>query len=298
MEIIKTMIRISVNVLTAIQMLMSKSIKYEISNEEGLWSANSSQIDTAWLIETAHKCNWIDRNNKMFQLTDRGYSLFADERVFNKLMLRDMLYDYITSFHPVWSYKIPIGRSEAIFIMTEDEKACFFEAGLLDENPDHSIVEWWDKLSLIIRKSSDERKSQIGRKGERLTILNEVLRTGVQPHWISIDSNLAGYDVLSQVSIEDTSVLLIESKASEANIEGAFCHITANEWHTAKNSKHYKFYFWLIGANNKLAMLDPIQIEPYIPTNNATGKWKNVKIPFSSFSEQFQNTNIKDGDLL
>jgi hypothetical protein len=259
---------------------------------------NSSQIDTAWIIETAHKCKWIDRQNKAFQLTSRGYSLFANDRTFNKDILRDMLYDYIISFCPAWSFKIPIGRNEAIFIMTEDEKACFFEAGLLDEHPDHSIVEWWDKLSLIIRKSSDERKSQIGRKGERLTILNETLRTGVQPQWISIDSNLAGYDVLSRVSREDESVLLIESKASEANIEGAYCHITANEWHTAQNSKCYKFYFWLIGTSNKLATLDPYQIAPYIPTNNATGTWESVKIPFSSFSEHFKNTNIKDEDLL
>ena len=292
------MIRISVNVLTAIQMLMSKSIKYEISNEELLWSVNSSQVDTAWIIDTAHKCKWIARNNKIFQLTNRGHSLFSNEGIFNKYMLRDMLYDYITSFCPAWSYKIPIGRSEAIFIMTEDEKACFFEAGLLEENPDHTIVEWWDKLSSIIRKSSDERKSQIGRKGERLTILNETIRTGVQPQWISIDSNLAGYDVLSRVSRENESVLLIESKASEANIEGAYCHITANEWHTAQNSKCYKFYFWLFGVSNKLAMLDPYQIAPYIPTNNATGTWESVKIPFSSFSEHFKNTNIKDGDLL
>ena len=152
------MIRISVNVLTAIQMLMHKSIKYEISNEELLWSVNSSQIDTAWIIATAHKCKWIDRQNKVFQLTSRGYSLFANNRT--------------------------------------------------------------------------------------------------------------------------------------------YCHITANEWHTAQNSKCYKFYFWLIGASNKLATLDPYQIAPYIPTNNATGTWESVKIPFSSFSEHFKNTNIKDGDLL
>lgn len=292
------MIRISVNVLTAIQMLMRKSIKYEISNEEVLWSVNSSQIDTAWIIETAHKCKWIDRNNKVFQLTNRGYSLFANNETFNKGTLRDMLYDYITSFYPTWSYKIPVGRSEAILIMTEDEKACFFEAGLLDENPDHSIVEWWDKLSLIIRKSSDERKSKIGRKGERLTILSETARIGIKPQWISIESNLAGYDVLSRISYEDDSPLLIESKASEANIEGAYCHITSNEWHTAQNSKHYKFYFWLIGTSNKLAILEPSQIAPCIPTNNATGIWESVKIPFSSFSEHFKNTNIKDEDLL
>lgn len=292
------MIRISVNVLTAIQMLMRKSIKYEISNEELLWSVNSSQIDTAWIIETAHKCKWIDRNNKVFRLTNRGYTLFTNNETFNKDTLRDMLYDYITSYCSAWSYKIPVGRSEAILIMTEDEKACFFEAGLLDENPDYSIVEWWDKLSLVIRKNSDERKSQIGRKGERLTILSETARTGMKPQWISIDSNLAGYDVLSRVSREDESALLIESKASEANIEGAYCHITANEWHTARNSKCYKFYFWLIGASNELAILDPYQIAPYIPTNNATGTWESVKIPFSSFSEHFKNTNIKDGDLL
>ncbi len=292
------MIRLSINVLTAIQGALHKSIKYSVCDEETLWSINNSQIDTAWIIETAQRCRWIECDNTSFNLTERGYDLFSADHTPNEYVLRDMLYDYIFYCCPVWSYKIPTGRNEALFIMTKDERACFHEAGLLSENPDKEIVEWWDKLASIIRKSSDERNNRIGRTGERLTILEETSRTGEKPRWISIDSNLTGYDILSRVSKVDASKLLIECKASEASMDSACCHITASEWHTAQNSKHYKFYFWLLGSVNRFAVLDPCQIAPYIPTNNATGKWESVKIPFTSFSEYFQNTNIKDGDLL
>ena len=134
------MIRLSINVLTAIQGALHKSIKYSVYDEETLWSINNSQIDTAWIIETTQRCRWIECDNTSFNLTERGYDLFSADHTPNEYVLRDMLYDYIFYCCPVWSYKIPTGRNEALFIMTKDERACFHEAGLLSENPDKEIV--------------------------------------------------------------------------------------------------------------------------------------------------------------
>jgi tRNA(adenine34) deaminase len=63
-----------------------------------------------------------------------------------------MLYDYITSFYPTWSYKIPVGRSEAILIMTEDEKymrqalRLAKKAASLDEVPIGCVIVYQDKI--------------------------------------------------------------------------------------------------------------------------------------------------------
>ena len=63
----------------------------------------------------------------------------------------------------------------------------------------------------VIKK--DLSLDDVGRKGERLTLQYEELRTNVKPDWRSIETNLSGYDVLSQRSKTDNTPLL--SKAFE-----------------------------------------------------------------------------------
>ena len=71
-------------------------------------------------------------------------------------------------------------------------------------------------------------------------------------------------------------------------MENAYCHISINEWETASRTKNYLFYLWIIGSKNLLAIIDCKKIAPFIPTNNLSGEWESVKIPFNCFSELFQ----------
>lgn len=292
-------IRLSTNVLSAIKLLLKNADYLHLSSEEDLWNINTSQINTSWLIDVIKQCGWMAESSRnTLELTDRGYMVIAGDASAEETAFRVMLSDYIVAFCPVWCYRIPYGRSEATFMMSKDERACFQEAGLLSDSPDDDIVEWWDSLSSIIRKKQDDKKNNCGRSGEKMTLAYEEKRTGVKPKWMSIDSNLAGYDVLSQVSTEDSSKLLIETKASELDLENAFCHITLNEWRTATTAKNYLFYFWILGTTNQLATINVSQITPYIPTNNLSGEWESVKIPFYSFKEFFQRIGGKEEESL
>lgn len=288
------MIRLSFNLLSAIKNMLKNAEKYKLSSIEELWSINTSQINTEWLIQTIKQCGWILLNRSdEFKLTDKALKII-DEKKDTKHTLRIMLSDYILGFYPVWCYKIPFGRFEAAFLMSEDERACFHEAELLCDYPDDNTVKWWDTLSSVIRKKQEDKRNDCGRAGEKLTLAYEEQRTGVKPKWISIDSNMSGYDVLSQISSEDNSKLLIETKSSRMNLEDAAGYISINEWRTAITAKNYLFYFWIVGPQNMLATIKVTQMAPYMPTNNLSGEWETVRIPFNSFRDMFQIINAED----
>lgn len=297
--IMNKMIRLSINVLSAIRLLLKNMERLHLSYEEELWSINTSQINALWLIDIVKQCGWmVETSSKTLMLTEKGHMIIAEDGMPENTIFRVMLSDYIVTFCPVWCYRIPYGRAEAALMMTKDERACFQEAGLLCEFPDDDVVKWWDSLSAIIRKNQDENKNDCGRAGEKLSLYYEKRRTGIAPQWVSVDSNLLGYDVLSQISKNDFSKLLIETKASEMSMDNAYCHISINEWRTATTAKDYLFYFWLLGTSNMLAKINVSQLKPYIPTNNLAGEWESVKIPFKCFKDFFEIISGKDEEVL
>lgn len=105
---------------------------------------------------------------------------------------------------------------------------------------------------------------------------------------MSIESNLAGYDVRSKISSDDHSALLIEVKTATSSLEQAYFHVTSHEWKVAQTSLAYVFHLWcLSGKKRLLAVISPEDIFPYIPTNNLSGEWESAKIPFLSFKSSF-----------
>lgn len=292
-------IRLSINVLSAVRLLLKNAELLSLSSEEDLWTINTSQINTSWLIDIIRRCGWMSENErKELNVSDRGHMVITGDEASEDAAFRIMLSDYIITFCPAWCYRIPYGRYEAALMMSKDERACFLEAGLLSEAPDDSIVKWWDSLSAIIRKNQDEKKNNCGRIGEKLTLRYEKKRTGIDPKWMSLDSNLLGYDVLSQISTQNPEKLLIETKTSDMSMDTAYCHISINEWKTATMTKNYMFYFWIVGASNMLAKVNVQQLNPYIPTNNLSGEWESVKIPFNCFRNRFITINEKCEEVL
>ena len=258
-----------------------------IHTSEDIYIKNISSVSVETLMDLALTCHWVIQSGDLIVLSDHGKELLSTQEFGEqaKIILSDYIY-YVT---PAWAKRIPYGRQEAFIFMIKDEQACFYEAGLMEENPEKTVIKWWDHISGLIRRSEDVRKTEIGRKGEYLTILYEQERTGVKPQWVSLESNLSGYDVISQHSSGNSSPLLIEVKSSEKNIESADFYISTTEWHTACNADNYMFYLWLIlGKEKQLAKVQPEQLLPYIPTNNKTGEWQSVRIPFASFSAAFK----------
>ncbi len=132
----------------------------------------------------------------------------------------------------------------------------------------------------------------VGRSGEQLTIQYEEIRTGFTPDWRSIESNLAGYDILSQRSAENSEKILIEVKSSMQPVESACLIISRHEWDTAKmknNLLRYLFYLWDLSTNEqKLAIIGAKDMCSQIPNDSESGLWESVRVPFRIFADQFK----------
>lgn len=283
------MIRLSMNVLASALALLNRIETYKFSSLSELAYSKIVSISAEDIFEFSYNCGWVSENENELALTQRGNGLLRLQT--QELLVdlrRQMLADYVLNAAPIWSNRIPYGRREAAIFMSKDEKACFVDAGLLSDHLDPGIVDWWDALSAKIRMRSQQTKSEIGRLGERNTIKYERKRTCSEPVWMSIDSNLAGYDVKSRVSPTCSDVLLIETKASTHDLAQAEFHVTSHEWNVALTSEAYLFYLWcLFGSKKMLAIISPSELLPYIPTNNLDGQWESAKIPFSSFEDKF-----------
>ena len=244
----------------------------------------------------AIQCGWIKQVFEKIILTPEGTEI---SRRFNGLVIeselwRLILFRYITVCQPAWSKRIPYGRKEAYFFMNEEEQRCFIEAGLID-GYDKDVVEWWDCLAEIVRAQKESALSDIGRDGERLTLQYEEIRTGSKPDWRSLETNRAGYDILSQRSLNNCEKILIEVKTSRQTIESASLILSRHEWETASmknNVQRYLFYLWDLSTyEHKLAIISVEEMSKQIPKDNENGQWENVRIPYRTFLNKFTNVS-------
>ncbi|MCR5694873.1 MAG: DUF3883 domain-containing protein [Clostridia bacterium] len=252
-------------------------------------------INKKTALNLALQCRWVEAvNDAEYALTSFGEKLMRD---FNDMQLykglyRDILFNYIRVCKPIWSRKIPYGRNEAYRIMSDDEQICFKKAGLMCNPVTREEVDWWDSLAKLERAEIDQQKDDIGRKGEELTIGYEKKRTNTTPIWESIDSNLAGFDIISQVSSKDATQILIEVKSSNKQMQDASFFVTHNEWQFASagcNKNRYYFYLWLLNSTPKLAIVPTSEIEKHIPLESGQGEWSETIIPFSAFHNYFES---------
>lgn len=283
------MIRLSVNVLTSAIALIERLDTYRFSSLAELLYSSIAAMNAEDIFAFSNKCGWVETLDNVPQLTSRGAALLRLMKQGSENELKmDMLADYVLCAAPIWTNRIPSGRREAVIFMSKDERACFTDAGLLSETPGINVVNWWDMIASRIRAQVQQSKTDTGRSGESCTIEYERARTNIEPKWMSLDSNLVGYDVQSKTSANSTEPLLIEVKTSKLSVDDADFHVTSNEWRVATTSKAYLFHLWsLFNGYKKLAILTPNEVKPYIPTNNLEGEWESAKIPFSCFAEKF-----------
>lgn len=283
---VAAMIRLSVDILWSTRLLLKRIIEYNLNCVDDIYLPSVSSVNLDVLLDLAESCNWISIEESHIAVGERACEILKSSDFSDQA--RIMLADYVMNVNPAWAKRIPYGRKESFIFMSKDEQACFYEAGLMNDEPDNRDIKWWDQIANYIRSQDDLFRNETARKGELYTVLYESNRTGKKPQWISIDSNLTGYDVISCVSKDNKARLLIEVKCSELSINNAEFYITAHEWHTACNSSNFLFYLWCLYDNKKqLAIVKPSTILPYIPTNNETGKWQTVRILFNSFKQMF-----------
>jgi len=234
------------------------------------------------VLNLSTRCGWVEVDlDGILKLSDRGLDIHMTGNY--QVRLRMQMQDIISREQPSWSNLFPKGRQETSHFVSADVRQCLDEAGLLSSPPCDDVVAWWDEMAGLVRGIKSSVLSQTGREGERLSLVYEKQRTGIQPIWQSIESNLSGFDILSRLSGADSAPLQIEVKASANSWNYAEFHLTANEWESATLARNYRFHLWALGENPKLAVVTVDQMEQHIPSNNSHGKWEIVKIPFSEF---------------
>jgi len=158
-------------------------------------------------------------------------------------------------------------------------RQCFVEAELFSST-DLSVVDWWDSQRHFVIDNISFQRQKTGRLGEKLSLDYEKKRTGVEPYWQAIESDLAGYDILSVLKSNNNSPLMIEVKTSNLVKKEAIMYLTRNEWEVSKSSKNYVYHLWTLEPEENLVIIQTSQIEEHIPSDEGDGKWKNVAIPF------------------
>ncbi len=230
------------------------------------------------ILEVSFKCGWSKLTQfGEIELTQRGAEL---SQMDYRSALVHQLEDMILSFNPVWASVILRGRTEAKNFLPPDAHQCFKESGLFEKLNDN-IVMIWDRLAMAYRSYTNKKLLEIGREGERLSILHERDRTGSEPIWQALESNNSGFDLLSIVSRGNTKRLKIEVKSTSSDANYAKFHLSRNEWQTAVNSEHYVFHLWsLNGETPLLKCISVSDVMKHMPTNQGNGRWESVEIPF------------------
>jgi hypothetical protein len=229
------------------------------------------------ILTVSFKCGWAKVNHLgTIELTKRGQEISALDY---KGALLIQLEDLILNFNPTWASLLLKGRTEAKNFLPPDALQCFKECGLFDELTDE-LIKYWDKLALAYRNYSQIRMTEIGRTGEKLSFDYELERTGQTPLWQAIESNLAGFDLLSIVDNSNPQKLKIEVKTSTSNISYAKFHITKNEWNTALSSINHVFHLWHIEKTPVLYKISVDKISNHVPLDKGDGDWESVEIPF------------------
>ncbi|MDJ0821539.1 MAG: DUF3883 domain-containing protein [Paracoccaceae bacterium] len=237
--------------------------------------------DGPTVLDLSQKCRWIRlEEGGSLCLTERGVALRSVGTA--EFCLREQLLDVISHSPPAWSKKIPLGRSEALKIMPDEAKQCFRECGLT-QGIEEDVVSWWDQAGQSVRAVRSKTNHDVGRQAEKNSVDFERRRTGKEPLWQAIETNVAGYDVLSFLDSESTERTQIEVKGSGMRKSEAAFFLTRNEWRTAMKSKHYIFHLWLIHEVPKLFVVPAKAVEPFVPENRLSGKWETAQLSFKEF---------------
>ena len=208
-----------------------------------------------------------------------GLSLFSPSP--NRIdELRETIFRMAIRLKPFWAKVSPFGRDRVCAVMSGDQIQCLRYAQLLD-SVEEAVWKWWDKLAANFRVENSERLTEIGRIGEQLSLLFEQLklrRLGIEakPRWISLEDNLAGYDILSYGfdTAGALSKAFIEVKATYS-ADRTFL-LTRREWDFAlRAGAASTFHFWYL-PDKALRIVTAAELSKSIPADRGSGTWEKV----------------------
>jgi hypothetical protein len=233
------------------------------------------------VLKVAFDAGWVDKNpDDTLFVTPGGEELSNIGDPANRL--RSEVMRLIDLLKPSWIRLAVRGRKAVETYAPPEAAQCLRESGLLT-SVENSIIEWWDSLAIPDRAKNNLKLLGIGRRGEKLSTQYETMRTGHCPDWIAIDNSDAGYDILSRVSQENDSALMVEVKASEMAWEYADFYLSRNEWLVLSEAPHATLHLWSLKSEPPLMVpISMAQLRNHIPCDAGSGVWLQVRIPFSA----------------
>ncbi|MBW8042592.1 MAG: DUF3883 domain-containing protein [Planctomycetes bacterium] len=283
----------SVGVLYSATRFLALLEKAPCTSDEFLNMSNTFYVaSTPIVLETSLSGGWVRINSqKKMHPTSAGVTIL--EARTSPAALRLQLRDLIIAVDPPWTRLLTKGRMECIPGLSDDVGQIFVEAELLDGYEDE-IVEWWVNLDKHLRLKRADYNVEVGRQGERLSIMYEQDRTGTEPVWQGLESNLSGFDVLSVRDKNNLYPLRIEVKASLEDLDEAHFHLTRSEWDVATSGLGgYVLHLWLLNYQPpRLFIVEHDEVQPHISVDRGKGKWESVLIPYLPFSKREVSHNI------
>ena len=237
------------------------------------------------VIDVSRYASWIaDDEDGLLFVTDQGQELLAADS--DMVRMRLQVDKLVKLMKPLWAALAVQGRKAMLNYLDDNILQCFEEAGLT-KGHDTDVVEWWDRLAANYRGVGSYRNTEIGRQGERLSCEYELSRTGEWPNWIALEQAEAGYDLVSQVSREDKSRLVIEVKTTTRDWKYAKFFMSRNEWDVLYNQHPRALvHLWCLEEEEqpKNSTLNLEQLKKHVPQDTGKGKWEKFSCCFSEFN--------------
>ena len=202
-----------------------------------------------------------------------------------QLFLRDILMIYIKKSKPGFMFRITGGRSYFLNYVSENFEQLLREAGLLEKidfsKEGQAIFKWWDEISEFVRKLDKNKKLELGREGEKKTMIYEInklkkLNIDRNPSWDGFEDNLLGYDVKSWD--KELNEIFIEVKAS-SHPSGIF-YLTRNEWNFSLSVKDsFLIHLWVQDQKQpRMISFQELNSKNYKIEDTSNAEWSNIKI--------------------
>lgn len=238
------------------------------------------------LLAFARYLRWVElRETGHLALTADGIAASAIDDP--RAAIRALLAAYIDIAKPAWVQTASAGRRELLSHAPPGVQQVFAESGMA-YGYDDDVVAWWDSLATRARRVRDDALTEIGRQGERRSLEYERNRTGRDPKWTAVESNLEGYDILSSLSADDARRLTIEVKTSQQSAGSAWFFLSRNEWEHAIAALHHEFHLWTLNGDvPRLAVLSVDDVAAHLPSDGGDGAWQTARVPFRAFEAAF-----------
>ena len=205
------------------------------------------------------------------------------EHIWSEDWIRAILKALLLSDWRIWQKSILKGRSYVLRQLTENERQVFEAAGLCGENPDKTVVNWWDELHNLKRAEVDQNDfrdweaKSLQYETERLKQKNCPYR----PTWRSIDDNTCGFDIESFDILNDEWIsIAIEVKSRFS--EDILFEMSRNECDQMIRMKdRYRVHFWSKPEGN-LRIIRSASLIDSLPKDSSNGRWKSSEFNFQS----------------